>query len=182
MVDRTRRRFERLRGKRSIVCDLDEGAGVALGDPVLFEVALANVLENAVRYSPDGGAISLSSFQRDGQVVVQVTDEGPGVTPAELPRLFEKFYRGSAAKRTPGTGLGLSIVRGLMQGMGGPRQRRRPGGRGARAGAVADAAGGQGVTGGGRMTGVLGRLLIVDDEPQIVRALTPALAAGGGSR
>jgi signal transduction histidine kinase len=52
-------------------------------------------------------------------VVVQVADEGPGVAPAELPRLFEKFYRGSAAKRMPGTGLGLSIVRGVMQGMDG---------------------------------------------------------------
>nr|MEA2798364.1 two-component system, OmpR family, sensor histidine kinase KdpD [Phenylobacterium sp.] len=119
VVDRTRRRFERLRGKREIVCALGEDAGVALGDPVLFEVALANVLENAVRYSPDGGTIALSSFQRDGQVVVEVADEGPGVAPAELPRLFEKFYRGSAAKRTPGTGLGLSIVRGVMQGMDG---------------------------------------------------------------
>jgi two-component system sensor histidine kinase KdpD len=119
VVDRTRRRFERLRGKREIVCALGEDAGVALGDPVLFEVALANVLENAVRYSPDGGTIALSSFQRDGQVVVQVADEGPGVAPAELPRLFEKFYRGSAAKRMPGTGLGLSIVRGVMQGMDG---------------------------------------------------------------
>jgi signal transduction histidine kinase len=48
-----------------------------------------------------------------------VADDGPGVADAELPRLFEKFYRGHAAKRTPGTGLGLSIVRGVMQGMGG---------------------------------------------------------------
>jgi two-component system sensor histidine kinase KdpD len=119
VVDRTSRRFERLRGKRRIVCALGAEAGVAMGDPVLFEVALANVLENAVRYSPDGGTIALSSFQRDGEVVVQVADEGPGVGPGELSRLFEKFYRGSAARRTPGTGLGLSIVRGVMQGMGG---------------------------------------------------------------
>ena len=70
-------------------------------------------------YETDGGTIALSSFQRDGEVVVQVTDEGPGVGPGELGRLFEKFYSGSAARRTPGTGLGLSIVRGVMQGMGG---------------------------------------------------------------
>jgi K+-sensing histidine kinase KdpD len=119
VVDRTRKRFERLRGKRKIASQLGVGAGVALGDPVLFEVALANVLENAIRYSPDGGAISLVSFLEGGQVVVQVTDEGPGVPSAELPNLFDKFYRGAAAKRTPGTGLGLSIVRGVMQGMGG---------------------------------------------------------------
>ena len=119
VVDRTRRRFERLRGNRRIVCTLGDGADVAVGDPVLFEVALANVLENAVRYSPDGGTISLVSFPRDGQVVVQVADEGPGVAQGELGKLFDKFYRGSAAKRLPGTGLGLSIVRGVMQGMGG---------------------------------------------------------------
>ncbi|HZZ30829.1 MAG TPA: ATP-binding protein [Phenylobacterium sp.] len=119
VVDRTRRRFERLRGQRKISCTLGEGAGVAMGDPVLFEVALANVLENAVRYSPDGGTIALTSFPRDGQVVVQVTDDGPGVPEGELGKLFDKFYRGSGARRLPGTGLGLSIVRGVMQGMGG---------------------------------------------------------------
>ena len=119
VVERTRKRFERLRGKRTIICALGAGADVAVGDPVLFEVALANVLENAVRYSPDGGAISLSSARDAGQVMVQVTDEGPGAPEAELGRLFDKFYRGAAAKRLPGTGLGLSIVRGVMQGMGG---------------------------------------------------------------
>jgi two-component system sensor histidine kinase KdpD len=119
VVDRTKRRFERLRGKRKIACDLDEEAAIALGDPVLFEVALANVLENAIRYSPDGGTISLRSYPEDDRIVVEVADEGPGVPEAELPSLFDKFYRGAAAKRTPGTGLGLSIVRGVMQGMGG---------------------------------------------------------------
>ena len=48
-----------------------------------------------------------------------MSDEGPGVAQGELGKLFDKFYRGSAAKRMPGTGLGLSIVRGVMQGMGG---------------------------------------------------------------
>jgi two-component system sensor histidine kinase KdpD len=119
VVDRTRKRFERLRGQRSIACDLAEGARSAIGDPVLFEVALANVLENAIRYSPDGGAITVASARREGRVVVEVADAGPGVSAAELPKLFDKFYRGTGAKRMPGTGLGLSIVRGVMQGMGG---------------------------------------------------------------
>jgi two-component system sensor histidine kinase KdpD len=119
VVERVRRRFERMRGARQIVCSLGDGAGTAMGDPVLFEVALANVLENAVRYSPDGGTISLASERRDDLVVVDVTDEGPGVAKGELGKLFDKFYRGSGAKRMSGTGLGLSIVRGVMQGMGG---------------------------------------------------------------
>ncbi len=119
VVDRTRKRFERLRGKRKIACVLDEDAAMAMGDPVLFEVALGNVIENAIRYSPDGGTISLTSHAEDGEVVMRVADEGPGAPESELPRLFDKFYRGAAAKRMPGTGLGLSIVRGVMQGMGG---------------------------------------------------------------
>lgn len=119
VVERVRRRFARVQGAHSISCSLEKGAETAMGDPVLFEVALANVVENAVRYSSDGAAIALSSARRDGQVVVEVSDDGPGVPRGELSKLFDKFYRGSAAKRLPGTGLGLSIVRGVMQGMGG---------------------------------------------------------------
>ena len=119
VVDRTKKRFERVRGRRRIETVLAEEARQAVGDPVLFEVALGNVLENAVRYSPDGGTITVAGQRRDGQVVVEVADEGPGVASSELPKLFDKFYRGAGARRTPGTGLGLSIVRGVMQGMGG---------------------------------------------------------------
>ncbi len=119
VVDRTRQRFARMRGGRAISCAMAEGATVAVGDPVLFEVALANVLENAMRYSPEGGPIAVTSERRGGEVVVAVSDEGPGVPARELGRLFEKFYRGASAKRIAGTGLGLSIVRGVMQGMGG---------------------------------------------------------------
>ena len=130
VVDRTKKRFERTRGHRRIDCKLVETARHAVGDPVLFEVALGNVLENAVRYSPDGGVILVGSTRRNGKVVVHVADQGPGVAPAELPKLFDKFYRGAGAKRLPGTGLGLSIVRGVMQGMGGEvaAQLRRKGG------------------------------------------------------
>jgi len=119
VVERTKKRFDRVRGQRRIECELPETARHAVGDPVLFEVALGNVLENAVRYSPDGGTITVGSARAGDQVVVKVADEGPGVASAELPKLFDKFYRGSGAKRLPGTGLGLSIVRGVMQGMGG---------------------------------------------------------------
>jgi two-component system sensor histidine kinase KdpD len=131
VVDRTKKRFERARGRRRIECALPAEARQAMGDPVLFEVALGNVLENAVRYSPDGGTITVGGRRRNGRVVVEVADEGPGVASSELPMLFDKFYRGSAAKRVAGTGLGLSIVRGVMQGMGGEAGASlRRGGRG----------------------------------------------------
>jgi two-component system sensor histidine kinase KdpD len=91
----------------------------AQGDAVLFEQALGNVVENAARYTPVDGAIVVTAESAEGQVRVEVTDEGPGVPEAELPRIFEKFYRCDQAARTPGTGLGLSITRGLLEGMAG---------------------------------------------------------------
>ncbi|WP_374468993.1 ATP-binding protein [Phenylobacterium sp.] len=99
-----------------------------LGDPVLFEQALGNVVENAARYSPPEGAITVQAVSDGPQVRVEVCDEGPGVPEAELERIFEKFYRCSQTARTAGTGLGLAIARGLMEGMGGGVEaRNRPG-------------------------------------------------------
>ena len=60
----------------------------------------------------------LARQEKEG-IVVEVIDEGPGVSPADLSRIFEKFFRSSAPPKQPGTGLGLSIARGLMEGMGG---------------------------------------------------------------
>lgn len=87
-------------------------------DPLLLAQALANVLDNAVRFSPAGAAVTLSALRRDGAVHVAVDDAGPGVPEAELPRIFEKFYRSpGAAPFGNGTGLGLSITRGLIEAM-----------------------------------------------------------------
>ena len=89
------------------------------GDAVLFEQVLFNVLDNAHKYGGPSGAIVHA--RRDGaEVVVTVTDEGPGVKSADLERIFEKFYRGGRPDgRKAGTGLGLSICRGLVNAMGG---------------------------------------------------------------
>jgi two-component system sensor histidine kinase KdpD len=91
----------------------------ALGDPVLFEQAFGNVLENAIRHGGPEGAIEVELSAEVGSVFVSVRDHGPGVPDADLERIFEKFYRSAGAARTPGTGLGLSIARGLIQAMGG---------------------------------------------------------------
>jgi two-component system sensor histidine kinase KdpD len=90
-----------------------------------------NLLDNAHKYAHESPAVIHT--RRDGSdVVVTVTDEGPGVKPADLERIFEKFYRGGRADgRKAGTGLGLSICRGLVEAMGGtitaqsPALRRR---------------------------------------------------------
>jgi two-component system sensor histidine kinase KdpD len=84
-------------------------------DPRLTATALAHLLENAAQYSPNGAAIQVAGrVSREG-LTLQVRDHGAGIAAADLPHLFERFYRGAAAKsRTSGTGMGLWIVRGLL--------------------------------------------------------------------
>jgi two-component system, OmpR family, sensor histidine kinase KdpD len=83
-------------------------------DPRLTSSALAQLIENAARYSPAGSTIDIQAFVRDGEVRISVGDAGPGLQPADLARLFEPFFRGTAARTTTGTGMGLAIARGLL--------------------------------------------------------------------
>lgn len=83
-------------------------------DPRLTASALAHVLENAVHYAAEGSAVTVSLGCEGGDLVVRVDDQGPGIAPQDLPHLFERFYRGAAARVRPGTGMGLSIARGLL--------------------------------------------------------------------
>jgi two-component system sensor histidine kinase KdpD len=88
-------------------------------DEALFETALANLLENAGKYSPEGSEVRIRAGGADGLGWVEVIDEGPGFIGAPE-RLFEKFARGFAGDgRPPGTGLGLSIARGFLEAQGG---------------------------------------------------------------
>jgi two-component system sensor histidine kinase KdpD len=107
-----------LAGTHPLSVAVAPGLPEALGDPVLFEQALANVVENATRYTPRGGGVELACEAADGWLTVRVRDHGPGVAPADLECIFEKFFR-AAGVRTSGAGLGLSITRGLVEGMGG---------------------------------------------------------------
>ena len=84
-------------------------------DPRLTATALAHLLENAAQYSPPGSAVQLDVRVGHDGLTLQVRDHGPGIAAADLPHLFERFYRGAAARsRTSGTGMGLWIVRGLL--------------------------------------------------------------------
>jgi two-component system sensor histidine kinase KdpD len=84
-------------------------------DPRLTATALAHLLANAAQYSPPGSTIELSARVGDDGLVIQVRDHGAGIAPADLPQLFERFYRGAGAKaHTSGTGMGLWIARGLL--------------------------------------------------------------------
>jgi len=89
------------------------------GDYALLLQAAGNLIENAAKYSRPGGAIDLRAVQRQNRVELSVADEGPGIPSDELPHLFEKFYRGSAAAKTRGSGLGLAITRAMVERSGG---------------------------------------------------------------
>jgi two-component system, OmpR family, sensor histidine kinase KdpD len=126
-VDRARKVFPEQRVATNLARDLP----FIGGDSNLLEQVLFNLLDNAHKYGGDAGAVVHA--RRDGaDVVVSVTDEGPGVRQPDLERIFDKFYRGGRPDgRKAGTGLGLSIARGLIEAMGGkihaesPAARRR---------------------------------------------------------
>ncbi|HZF41909.1 MAG TPA: ATP-binding protein [Sphingomonadaceae bacterium] len=88
------------------------------GDPVMLEQMFFNVLDNAVRYSAENSRIGVAANVTDGRLVVEITDDGPGISPADLGRIFERFYRGGAVLRD-GSGLGLAISKGFAEAFGG---------------------------------------------------------------
>lgn len=97
-----------------IVITTDAPSGLqVLGDEGLLVTAVANLISNAIAYSPDGSTVSISRNRRDGQVEIAVTDRGIGIAPGDQQRVFERFFRVDKARSraTGGTGLGLAIVK-----------------------------------------------------------------------
>ncbi len=89
-------------------------------DPVLFEQVLFNLLDNAAKYAPEDSLITVRGWEEGRSVLLSVTDEGPGVPPDDLERIFDSFYRVRKSDQVrAGTGLGLSICRGFVEAMGG---------------------------------------------------------------
>jgi len=89
-------------------------------DPVLFEQVLFNLIDNAAKYAPAGSAIAIRARQHGEAVLITVADEGPGLPPADLERIFDSFYRVRKGDQVrAGTGLGLAICRGFVEAMGG---------------------------------------------------------------
>ncbi len=90
-------------------------------DPTLLEQAIVNLLDNAVKYSDEGGTVRLKVSKEKGFVVIAVQDQGCGISQKHLPRLFERFYRVDKARsrQLGGTGLGLAIVKHIVQAHGG---------------------------------------------------------------
>ena len=97
------------------------GASGVQADRRALEHVFGNLIDNALKYCPDGAAVRVSAADDNGLVRVAVADTGPGISPEHLPRVFERFYRVDAgrSRELGGTGLGLSIVKHLVEAMGG---------------------------------------------------------------
>ncbi len=109
--------------EKSITLTIVDANGVdaVRGDPALIERALTNLVQNAVRYTPKNGRVALRAVQTGDSVRFEVEDNGIGIPPQALPRIFERFYRVDPARSRElgGTGLGLAIVKHAVESMGG---------------------------------------------------------------
>ncbi|MEO6081665.1 MAG: HAMP domain-containing sensor histidine kinase [Umezawaea sp.] len=102
-----------------------------VGDPVSLERAVLNLLDNAAKWSPADTTVRVTVRPEAGEALVAVTDEGPGIAEADLPHVFERFYRAESARSLPGSGLGLAIVAQVVTAHGGTAQAGRTDGGGA---------------------------------------------------
>jgi two-component system phosphate regulon sensor histidine kinase PhoR len=110
----------RARGS-TIAVEIDRDATSVRADPTAIRQIIANLVDNAVRYTPGGGTVTIFSDRDNGEVVLGVRDTGPGIPSEHLGRIFERFYRVDPARSRAagGTGLGLAIVKHLVEAHGG---------------------------------------------------------------
>ncbi len=120
-----------IHGALDLYSDLAEEKGVALtvaamaddlrvyGDPARLRQVLANLVDNAVKYTPAGGRVEVTAEAGAGRVVLRVSDTGLGIAPDEAPRVWERLYRGDRSRSERGLGLGLSLVKAIVEAHGG---------------------------------------------------------------
>jgi two-component system NtrC family sensor kinase len=100
---------------QELLLSLPEELPLVLGNPIHLQRMVINLIENAVKFTPPLGKISVCSRAEGAQVILEISDTGPGIPLADQPYIFEKFYRGgNLANSIPGTGLGLSIVKSII--------------------------------------------------------------------
>ena len=96
--------------------DIPEKMPHVLGNPVRLRQMLNNLISNAIKYTPPNGIIRIYAHSEGAQIILQISDNGPGIPPSDQPFIFDKFYRASnVTSDTPGTGLGLAIVKSIVE-------------------------------------------------------------------
>lgn len=107
--------YEPVAEEKNISLQMTTSQARIRGDVDLLFQLLANILDNAIKFSPIGSTIRLQTFGEESQIVAIIEDEGPGIPPSEKEKVFRHFYRGDSSRSTPGNGLGLSLVRAVAE-------------------------------------------------------------------
>jgi signal transduction histidine kinase len=113
IVEEMQRRTE----KHQLMVDFPPGFPIIDADPLRIKQVLRNILDNAIKYSPQGGLVVIRGEVRLNDVVVSISDQGVGISPEDLIPLFEKYFRvkSPTGYHVPGTGLGLPVARGIVE-------------------------------------------------------------------
>ena len=110
LIDEAVKRVERVSKARQISFKKELGAGAINGNYESLVQLLGILLDNAMKYGPQGGVITIKGFKQSGAYVIQVLDQGPGIDEADLPHIFERLYRGDKARTTKAGGYGLGLA------------------------------------------------------------------------
>jgi two-component system NtrC family sensor kinase len=101
---------------QKLIDHIPEDLPQMLGNPIRLRQVMSNLILNAIKYTPEGGTVTINARAEGGQIILQVADTGIGIPPADQPYIFDKFYRASnLPSHTPGTGLGLAIVKSIVE-------------------------------------------------------------------
>jgi signal transduction histidine kinase len=95
--------------------DITPGKCLIHGDLPRLQRMVANLLDNAIKYTPEGGKVELAVSSADGLIRVTVRDNGPGISETDQGHIFDRFFRGDGSRSQPGNGLGLSLVRAIVK-------------------------------------------------------------------
>lgn len=119
LLSSIQRQVARLGEQRGVTVELTDVGGLVQADTERLQQVLLIVLDNALRYTPPGGRITLAARMLDRMVQIRVTDTGSGIAPEHLPHIFERFYRADyvRGRENSNAGLGLSIAKGLVEAM-----------------------------------------------------------------
>jgi len=121
LASKVARRFQTITSIHKFVVDFESAFPTVPAEPQLIEEVISNLVDNAVKYSPEGGSVIISGRRSDGQVKVTVVDQGIGISDDERKHIFERFYKvgGTLTRKFKGVGLGLYICKSIIEAHGG---------------------------------------------------------------